>query len=420
MAASAWSVPRLIKNNLTKNLRSNGFQLSPNDLLSKFPQASMLTVKKSSTSRFFMYEEHAAVKIQDDQVARTFSASPIEFASLLNKSPNSTDPNHYYWTSPISDAAPSLLEETFGWYKQLHEPSDMSLLDPRGPSLWMGTSGSGTQCHYDVANNVILQLYGSKRIRCFHPSLGVSHLHVFPDAHPRARKSQADFDAATSTTPSRLQQFPHFENLPPPTLDVTLRPGDALEIPAFWFHHVENGKLPNSDDGDDKRSVSLNSFVVSQPMMIAQQIFQQASQPLRGSCRIEQVPPTLKELGISLLRGLDVGGKSGQVDFIRRSLLEARYLPLENLPSRVRKGTSPPLPVALTEDQLTAIEDCISRILPHFEDLLMVHGSMDERNGIVLLVALHVLELWAVELVGAPFVSQAWKEALQHASSEKC
>jgi hypothetical protein len=415
MTASAWSVPRLIRNDLTKHLLSKGFRLSPHDILSKFPQSTLLTIKKSSTNRFFMYEEHASVKIQDDQVAHTISASPNEFATLLVESPHTTrDPHHYYWTSPVSNAAPSLLQDGFSWYKQLHDPADIPLLDPRGPSLWMGTSGSGTQCHYDVANNVILQLHGSKRVRCFHPLLGASHLHVFPDAHPRARKSQVDFDAPTTT--SNKERFPHFVNLPPPTLDVTLRPGDALEIPAFWFHHVENGKLPNNHDiqVDDLPSASLNSFVLSQPMMIAQQIFQKAGRPLGGGCPIEQVPTLLKELGVSLLRGLGIADGGKEEDFIRRNLLEARYGPLVGHHTDVREECPPPSQTQpLTEDQLQAIDNCVERVLPNFEDLFM-EGPIDERHGITLLVALHLLELWAVELAGAPFVSQAWEDALQH------
>ena len=53
----------------------------------------------------------------------------------------------------------------------------------------MGGRGSSTQAHYDVAHNVFVQLHGEKRFELRPPSAHRS-LHVFPDAHPRARKSQ--------------------------------------------------------------------------------------------------------------------------------------------------------------------------------------------------------------------------------------
>ena len=164
-------------------------------------------------------------------------------------------------------------------------------LDPRGPSLWMGSRGSATQAHYDVADNVLVQLYGSKRVRCFHPAAACA-LHVFPDAHPRARKSQVDFDEPDH------RRFPHLASLPAPVLDVVLQPGDALWIPAFWFHHLENCWWPTIDEasmcsggdattGQDcgvdapaAASVSLNIFALSQPMLLAQKVFQRERRPL--------------------------------------------------------------------------------------------------------------------------------------------
>eukprot|EP00466_Bigelowiella_natans_P006195 jgi/Bigna1/44465/e_gw1.96.36.1 len=99
-------------------------------------------------------------------------------------------------------------------------------------SAWVGGSGVVTQAHYDVANNVFVQVYGTK---CFHlyPPSKATELHVYPDAHPRARKSQVDFDDPD------LKLLPLFETLGDPYMKVTLKPGDALYIPPFWFHHVE-------------------------------------------------------------------------------------------------------------------------------------------------------------------------------------
>jgi hypothetical protein len=356
-----------------------------------------------------MYEEHAPVKLQDNRgAAQTIQTSPTELANLL-KSPE----HHYYWTSPMEQVAPDLLRNEFHWYHQLHDQQDYRFLDPRGPSLWMGTSGSGTQCHYDVANNIIVQLHGSKRVRIFSPMVGISHLHVFPDAHPRARKSQVNLDIISETN----ERFPHFTNLPPPTMDVILHQGDALSIPAFWFHHIENGRIPQNDDEStiESPSISLNSFVHSEPMMIAQEIFQKGSRPLGTSqTPADQVPATLRALGNSLIERLGIDD-----DFIQKSLLDARYAPL--LGGQQEGGdnkmdmSSLQTPQELTDQQLQDVNNCVERLLPEFQQLMMEGDeNEDKKDGILLLVALHLLELWAVEMVGATSVSKAWEEALRY------
>mmetsp|Transcript_20622 Transcript_20622/g.44795 ORF Transcript_20622/g.44795 Transcript_20622/m.44795 type:complete len:423 (+) Transcript_20622:174-1442(+) len=418
-STAVWSVPRLIRNVVTQQLKTsnaNSSRYSPHDLLSRFDQSSTLTAKQSlKQHRFFMYEEHAHVKLHDDQITPTVTVPPNELAKLLQSNRNASDFNHCYWTCPVASVAPALLNE-FQWHKKLHDASEHELLDPRGPSLWMGTSGSGTQCHYDVANNIIVQLHGSKRIRCFPPSVGVYKLHVFPDAHPRARKSQVDFDNSNDDTAQR-RRFPHFVDVPQPTLDVILRPGDALEIPAFWFHHVENGHILSNNDvkdhkGDDAPSVSLNSFALSRPMMLAQQIFQKASRPLgRATINAELVSPILKALGTTLIRGLNVVDHGKEEDFIRRYLVDARYSPLvNNDENKTARDNNNHTPQTLTNEQLQQVHSCVERILPDFH--LLMEGEGSDGTGIALLVGLHLLELWAVEVVGAQLVAKAWDEAL--------
>ncbi len=299
--------------------------------------------------------------------------------------------------------------------------------------------------HYDVANNIIVQLYGTKRIRCYPPSVGIYNLHVFPDAHPKARKSQVDFDMIDNDDDIYKERFPHYyynEHMPKPTLDVILQPGDALEIPAFTFHHVENGHIPNAnegetdDDDDDENksyvdlpSVSLNSFALSKPMMIAQGIFQKASRPMGGrnvTTKEQQLcaPSILRALGISLIQQLHIDNTSGkEVEFIRKYLLDARYSPLMNgsdgntptTTTTARRKTNKEVYTQkiLTNEQVQTINSCIERIIPDFHLLADKEDhSHDDGKGIVLLVAFHLMELWAVELVGAESVASAWDDAL--------
>ena len=452
----AWSVPRVIRNVLT--IKSSNFfnDFHPRELLSKFDPTVKLTVKRSSRltsinrrrGRFFMYEEHRGVAStdvssrdddDDDDDSPTISVSPNEFANLLQyrASAISADESmrHYYWTSPVADVAPHLSSVFNDHVHLLHKSSDTSLLDPRGPSLWLGTSGSGTQCHYDVANNVILQLHGSKRVRVWRPSDGVYRLHTYPDAHPRARKSQVDLDVNddddNSSHRSRYPQY-YCKNTPlQPTLDVILRPGDALYLPAFWFHHVENGYFPgvlsgvNTDDAIDGPSVSLNSFALSKPMMIARKIFSSASRPM-DVMAFHEVDDTIERrvlgaLGTQLIRELNVVDYGEELKFIRKYLLEARYTPLviddENKNSN--RTTNKPLSwreshkYNLTNEQHLVVESCIKRILPDFKQLDSSHEIINNNDngsdgvGIALLVALHLLELWAVEIVGPTLVAKA-------------
>jgi hypothetical protein len=406
------SVPRLLRLEVTKQWTRHAW--SPQDLLAGDFMPKSLTVKRSR-HRFFMYEEHAPTKLKDDTATQVLERSPKEFIEMLYNQEGNFDKHHTYWTSPINDIAPDLLKRVPN-YESLHDDDTVSRqpkpqLDPRGPSLWMGTSGSATQAHYDVADNVIVQLYGSKRIRCYAPD-AFAELYVFPDAHPRARKSQVNFDQPD------YDRFPQFASLLDPVMDVVLQPGDAIAIPAFWFHHVENGRLPNSASiesndlhsiGADEPSVSLNVFALSKSMMTAQGIFRDASRPLgflavanNESEQYEFAVAALHALGWGLFEGLGLQGTPRA--YIQTHLFDRRYTSLDI--STTRNGNSN---IATKTKSLTASEQekvslCIERLLPQFEAL--------KSDGISSLVFCHLLELWAVEFVGAPSVADAWEAVL--------
>ena len=416
------AVPRLFRQETTKQWIRHPADWSPRKLLSRFFQkSSTLTVKASETSRFFMYEENAdgQSRVKDDiGLTQILQRSPSGLSELLC---NEDSTKYHYWTSPVADVAPGLLELVQG-YESFHD--DQRLLDPRGPSLWMGSSGSATQAHYDVADNVLVQLFGTKRIRCYHPGAAWA-LHVFPDAHPRARKSQVNFDK-----PDHIR-FPHFSSLPPPILDVVLRPGDALRIPAFWFHHVENGRMPASPifhkaavSTEVGPSVSLNIFALSVPMMAAQGIFRDASLPfgflasapggreygdkIVAERHYQFAVVALRALGWALLKGLGVLGSPDA--FIRKHILNTRYGSLRrgNLGVSNNEVSVEQHPRMLTPLEEKDVALCIERVLPQF-DSLQVEQDID---GISILVACHLLEIWAVELVGASAVADAWEAAI--------
>ncbi|GFH59877.1 hypothetical protein CTEN210_16353 [Chaetoceros tenuissimus] len=387
--------PRLLNLDIAKKWTKDARKWSPAHLLtgekSPFPTSSELTVKRSS-SRFFMYEEHGNMKLKDnDGPTETIQQSPKDFAKLLHDTSKQT---YYYWTSPIIDVAPSVLQEVKG-YNRIHK--NPQLLDPRGPSLWMGSSGSSTQAHYDVADNIIVQLYGTKRVRCYPPKAALD-LYVYPDAHPRARKSQVNFDHPD------LNLYPRFQNLSEPHIDVLLKAGDAMYIPAFWFHHLENGIASGTklEKGMvDGPSVSMNMFALSNRMRVAQNIFIDSSRLFQNSSiDFDFAVTALGTLSKQLFLGL---GTSYGKSFIRTHLLDTRYTPINSCDAvdmNRKKRT-----LTLSEEEI--ISNCVSTILPQLSSL-----EEEGSDGVLDLVLCHLFELWAVELVGASSVQQVWETVL--------
>ena len=444
MAPTAAAAPKLLRLDIAKQWTGKmvnngrcGTRWSPRELLtgdaSFFPESLPLSVKRSVTSRFFMYEEQGATKLDDAAgPTQVLQRSPAELAELLhegdmaNESSSEVKPvrHHHYWTSPVADVAPGLLQAHLQGFQSVHHDNNPSaVLDPRGPSLWMGTSGSATQAHYDVADNVIVQLYGTKRIRCYPPEAATA-LHVFPDAHPRARKSQVDWDAPDH------ERFGQFATLTPPVLDAVLQPGDAIRIPAFWFHHVENGRQQRQcetaanggvsgfrDLADSTMeqtlgpSVSFNLFALSDSMMIAQRIFQDASQPFgrrHAADNFSSAVEALRALGWGLLEELQQQDRSTDSpdQFIRTALLDTRYVPLQSSGDERHHESTRLEGLSLPEQEQVA--QCIARIMPYFAKLRETGGV-----GVQTLVVCHLLELWAVEMVGAGSVADAWEAVLR-------
>eukprot|EP00967_Tisochrysis_lutea_P090929 scaffold130278_cov35-Tisochrysis_lutea.AAC.1 len=88
------------------------------------------------------------------------------------------------------------------------------------------TAGARTRMHFDQYDNFYLQISGTKTFRLFDPTQ-TGNLAPYPVHHRMDRSAQAlppRADAARGT-------------------QVTLRPGDLLFLPAYWWHEVTTGPL---------------------------------------------------------------------------------------------------------------------------------------------------------------------------------
>jgi hypothetical protein len=104
--------------------------------------------------------------------------------------------------------------------RDLFEP-----LTPGATSLWIGPAGTITPLHHDTTNILFAQLHGRKRIELVSPqetALLLDPVHGF--------YSPVDLDGLAAAPHPALQQLL--------VKQVVLAPGDALYIPAGWWHRV--------------------------------------------------------------------------------------------------------------------------------------------------------------------------------------
>ncbi|MGC4252693.1 MAG: cupin-like domain-containing protein [Sphingobium sp.] len=94
--------------------------------------------------------------------------------------------------------------------------------------LWFGGEGAFTPLHFDLTNNLLAQVTGTKRVILIPPSQ-TRHLahrrHVFSDVHD-------------VTDPKRLAAHPAARDVL--RYELMLTPGDLLFIPIGWWHQVRS------------------------------------------------------------------------------------------------------------------------------------------------------------------------------------
>lgn len=112
----------------------------------------------------------------------------------------------------------------------LEKDMDLSVLMKAGPeeracNIWIGSAGTKSGFHYDLAPNVLIQVVGSKHVFMVAPS-DSPYMYPFPDLRC---KSQID--------PFDLDRFPHFTRNAE-LWHATLEPGDMILMPPLWWHYV--------------------------------------------------------------------------------------------------------------------------------------------------------------------------------------
>ena len=123
-------------------------------------------------------------------------------------------------------------------------PELLPMLDPpilRGEELkgghwrmWMSSGGHLLNTHFDAFQNLVFVAHGTKRYRVFPPD---QYANLYPGPF-----DQGPFRATVSMVHPRapdLERYPRYARALATALDVELRAGDVLFLPAHWWHTVE-------------------------------------------------------------------------------------------------------------------------------------------------------------------------------------
>ncbi|MGF1603710.1 MAG: cupin-like domain-containing protein [Thermosynechococcaceae cyanobacterium] len=105
-------------------------------------------------------------------------------------------------------------------------------------NLWVGPPGHLECLHYDPMDGTLIQLHGAKKIVLFPPDQW-ANLYPFPTSvHLRyGRRLRCWFSQVTLQSPD-FDAFPQLREALPHRIEVILNAGEALYIPAGWWHEV--------------------------------------------------------------------------------------------------------------------------------------------------------------------------------------
>jgi ribosomal protein L16 Arg81 hydroxylase len=129
---------------------------------------------------------------------------------------------YYLSDAPYEREAPELARD-------VRRPSLVP--DDARSALWISTTGKRAYTHFDVDHSLLSQVVGKKRIYLM-PPRSVLRLHTSPIFNEHWPQSPVDLAAPD------LRSFPRMAGAE--IFDCVIGPGDALFIPALWWHQVHS------------------------------------------------------------------------------------------------------------------------------------------------------------------------------------
>lgn len=114
-------------------------------------------------------------------------------------------------------------------WPDITSPPFTSFMTPLFTKFWLGAGGTQSLPHTDFEENIMVMLAGTKQFVITQPA---DRRLIYTGVGVPPHYSAVDF-----FNPD-LKRFPKFKDAT--AIHVTLRAGDALYLPAYWFHHVRS------------------------------------------------------------------------------------------------------------------------------------------------------------------------------------
>ena len=158
--------------------------------------------------------------------AFNFGIAEAPFAQLLAVLSDENDGRYVYMGSThTSEILPGFEQEN---------PLELVRSRPTGPRIWIGNS-SRIATHFDESDNIACVVSGTRRFTLFPPDQ-VENLYPGPVDTTVAGQPTSLVDLADPD----LERFPKFAEALEHAQTAELQPGDAIYIPALWWHGVES------------------------------------------------------------------------------------------------------------------------------------------------------------------------------------
>jgi [protein]-arginine 3-hydroxylase / protease len=102
----------------------------------------------------------------------------------------------------------------------------------QGPNLWAGIDGASSRLHFDATHGCMAMLRGAKRFVLFPPGTRGSRIYPYP-----LFTQSPNWSRVVNVDEPDPERFPRFAEAP--RVEVILRAGEMLFIPAHWWHTVK-------------------------------------------------------------------------------------------------------------------------------------------------------------------------------------